>query len=213
MNPQQQIGHRAWTIVSVALIVGATSGTLTYWAVELGASPGSAPPNPGNGVSFGTAFDAINSSLTDLAGGPWLLTSAAGIATELPLAAVPAVNATPSSSFNETIRLCSSLPGLTVWNMTLMPLFTGSLASGAAPFWSLVFRNGSGATAFATYTLGAVRLYPPSSAVQSCATATGLASSSPVEPHIDSPEAAMVAYGSAGQAFAVNHSPLAQYYV
>jgi hypothetical protein len=111
------------------------------------------------------------------------------------------------------MRLCGQLTGVTVWNASGIPVFTGSLNSGAAPFWSFVFKNASGSYTYATNLQGKVRVDSPSSIVANCLQAAGIDSSYIVNPSIDTPETAQLAYSAAGEAFSTRHSPLVEYYV
>jgi len=200
--------------VAIAAVV-ATSLVLTVYggAVRAPTSvPGISPPL-GNGISFDAAYQAVNETVQNLSGGPWFPISIYGIATELPLAADPPSEMGPNGSFNQTMAACDPLPGVTAWNTTLLPVFTGGLASGAAPFWSMVFDNNTGSIAYVTDLEGTVNLYPPSPQLQSCATLTGLVGSSTVWIPSNTTELAEKAYSIAGSAFSQNNSPLVETYV
>ncbi|HTT74016.1 MAG TPA: hypothetical protein VMG99_07755 [Thermoplasmata archaeon] len=193
------------------LIVVAGAGFTAYHVLATG--KGGSPPtpysNPGNGLTFFQAYDPVNASVQTVPGAPWLPTSILGIATEVPAAPLPNYR----TSLNETLRLCQQLPGVTVWNSTGVPVFTGTLNSGAAPFWSFIFKNGSGAYLYATNLQGTVQVDPPSATFTNCLLAAGLGSSYIVNPSRDTPAAAQLAYSTYGENFSEKHSPLIQYYV
>jgi hypothetical protein len=136
-------------------------------------------------------------------------TSILGIASEVPASPLPDYK----DSLNLTMRLCGALPGVTVWNSSGIPVFTGTLNSGAAPFWSFVFENASSSYVYATNLQGKIQIDGPSGALTSCVQAAGISSGSIVNPPVDTPNVAQVAYGAAGGNFSARHSPLVEYYV
>ncbi|MGD0588356.1 MAG: hypothetical protein ABSA63_06135 [Thermoplasmata archaeon] len=195
------------TGVSISLLF-----VLSAFAIQFGiptTSPTSIPSNPGNGLTFEQAFASVNATLASSAGGPWQPTSILGIATQLPAAPLPNYK----DSLNQTMRLCGALPGVTVWNSSGIPVFTGTLNSGAAPFWSFIFKNASGSYTFATNLQGQVQIDVPSVTLTNCVQAAGIGSSYFVNPSVDTPTVSQVAYSAAGRNFSVEFSPLAEYYV
>lgn len=200
-------------VVALAVLVAGASVAVYRWG-QIGSGPSPSPStNVGNGVTFNASFQAVGLSIDSLPGGPWSLVSVSGVASTVPLAAQPMVDYEANYSLNETAQVCGALPGVTAWNMTLLPTFTGAPDSGAAPFWSLVFKNGSGSTAFATDIEGSVRVYPPSPSVQECAKVTGLAEASPIDPGIDTSEVADAAFSGAKSSITRVVTPLVEYYV
>ena len=212
--PPDPSKRRILTIVVVVLIVLAGSGVSAYWLLRPGGGAGSSPTSDlGNGVTFNTSFAAIESEMTGLPGGPWTLTSVSGVASALPIAPDPMVDYEANYSLNRTALFCGSLPGVTVWNMTGAPTFTGAPDSGAAPFWSMAFKNASGSIALATYIENSVRVYPPSPALEECARVSGLSQSDRIAPTIDTSEAAAVAFAKDASSIARVESPFVEYYV
>ena len=201
-----------YAILCAAIVLGAGAGVGVYWFIASSSPGGGFPYAAGNGVTFDEMYAALSVAANRTQGGPWTLFSISGVASESPLAMVPTLNTTPQQSFNETMRLCGRLPGVTAWNMTLLPVFTGSMASGAAPFWSLLFKNASGSILYATFIEGKVRVYPPSPIVQACAEAAGLTSGGPVHPQFDSSTVGRAAYAESGANFSRSNSPFAVVY-
>ena len=206
-NPERREPIVVVLAVTVALLL--VLSVLAFRFVSPTTSPATSPANPGNGLTFNQAFAPVNATVANYTGGPWLPTSIVGIATEVPAAPLPNY----LSSLNLTMRLCGELPGVTVWNASGIPVFTGDLNSGAAPFWSFVFKNASGSYLYSTDLEGAIRVDGPSSTFTNCLQAAGIGSSYIVNPSVDTPSVAQVAYSAAGEAFSTKHSPLVEYFV
>jgi len=201
---------RHWFVIAVAAIVMfAGAGGAAYWIFTQGESHTTPPDSVGNGYTFGQAYAEVNSSLSNLSGGPWSPTSIVGIAPQQPVAPLPNYGA----SLNVTMRNCGQVPGVTIWNASGIPVFTGTLNSGAAPFWSILFKNSSNLHAYATFLAGVVHVDPPSPTVENCVRAAGIGSNNTLDPKVDTPGVAQSAYTVAGSAFSEKHSPLVQYYV
>lgn len=126
-----------------------------------------------------------------------MLTSALGLASYALEAPVP--NALSSNGFNATLATCDRLEGVTPWNSSGIPVFTGAFTSGAAPFWSFLVENATHEFVFATDLLGASRIYTAQVSTP-CAIAAGLAGVAPVNGTIttDSAAVARMAFSAAG---------------
>ena len=186
----------------------AGTGITAYWVLVPEGAGHSSDSNLGNGLTFNQAFGIVNeSSLASRSDGPWQPTSVLGIAGEVLAAPVPYY----LTSLNLTLRLCGELPGVTVWNSSGVPLFTGSLNSGAAPFWSFVFKSASGSYLYATNLEGAVRVDGPSSTFTNCLEAAGIGSNYTVNPSVDTPSVAQLAYSKGGESSYSKHHPLVEY--
>ena len=160
-------------------------------------------------MTFDGAFAPVNATIANLTSGPWQPISILGIATKAPVAPTPYY----STSLNLTMRLCGGLPGVTVWNSTGIPVFTGSLNSGAAPFWSFLFKNSTGSLAYATNLDGDVRIDGPSPTLANCVQAAGINLNDTVNPSVDTPDIAQTAFSDSGRTFSADYSPIVQYYV
>jgi hypothetical protein len=207
---------RRWAVWGVAIVVvSAAVGVVAYQYVSSRAQSSRAqgPSGPtssaGNGLTFLQAYDPVNASVQTLPGGPWRVTSIVGVAPETPAAPLPNF----PISLNQTLRLCQRLPGVTVWNSTGVPVFTGTLNSGAAPFWSFIFKNGAGEYAYATDLNGALQIDPPSATFTSCLKSAGIGSSYFVNVSTNTPDASELAYVSYGENFTAEHAPVVEYYV
>lgn len=200
-------------MVAVVACMLVIAGGVGYWFFQSGKarSPG-VPVIVGNGLTFSQAWDPVNASLSGVPGGPWRLTSILGIATEVPESPVPTFG--QYVGLNSTMKVCGNLTGVTVWNSSAIPVFTGSLNSGGAPYWSFVLKNSSAAFLYATSILGVARIY--SAAVSTpCIVAAGGSGWGYLNRSItqDSPLISGLAYSAAGENFTVRHSPVAEYYV
>jgi hypothetical protein len=201
---------RRWFAIAVAAIVMfAGAGSAAYWIFTQGGSHTTTPDSVGNGYTFGQAYAEVNWSLSNLSGGPWSPTSIVGIAPQEPVAPLPNYGA----SLNVTMRNCGLVPGVTIWNASGILVFTGTLNSGAATFWSMLFKNSSNSHAYATFLAGVVHVDPPSPTLENCVRAAGIGSNDTLDPKVDTPGVAQSAYTIAGSAFSEKHSPLVQYYV
>ncbi len=202
--------HRKWVILGLSVcIVAAGAGGGIYWFFHVRGTESRNSIRTGNGLTFAESYASVRIAAANVSGGPWLPTSVLGIASEVPAAPVPNYK----DSLNLTMRLCGAVPGVTVWNSSGIPIFTGTLNSGAAPFWSFIFKNASGTYLYATNLEGKVNVYGPSATFESCLQAAGIGSSNFVNPAVDTPEVAEDAYVAAGENFSIKHSALAEYYV
>jgi len=147
------------SIVVVAVLVVAVVGGASWWFWVLG-SRASAQLPAADGPTLYQAIAGANRSVANTSGGPWGLFSIYGVAAQSNYS--PNVEGYPSE--NRTVNACQSqFPGLTLWNGT-MPVFSGTLDSGTAPFWQFgYFSNATDQVLLVTNTLGSVQVYPPMS--------------------------------------------------
>jgi len=199
-------------VLAVAIALLLVLSVLAFRFVSPTTSRATSPVNPGNGLTFNQAFAPVNATVANHPGGPWYLISALGVATELPESPLPIFG--QYVGLNATMRMCGNLTGVTVWNSSGIPVFTGDLNSGAAPFWSFVLKNSSESFLYATSVLGVGYLYPVSVSTL-CLRAAGLADWGSINESVtrDSQLVASVAYSAGGKQFANAHSPLAEYYM
>lgn len=203
-------GLRKWISAAVAVSTfTAGIGIAAFWVLSEGRSTPQSYMRIGNGVTFADAYGPVNSTLSRWSDGPWRPTSILGVASGAPSAPLPNYNA----SLNQTMRLCGELPGVTVWNDSGIPVYTGGLAAGAAPFWSILFRNTTGAYVYATDLEGIIRIDGPSSTVDACVEAAGIGSSLFVPSSVNSPQVSLTAYLASGKMFSAVHPRLVEYYV
>ncbi len=195
-----------------AIVVAAIVGLLVAasWGLWYGFSPRESNHGSGivsDGPTFAQAFSAVNGSIQQVSGGPWVVSEAFGVA--------PPTPSSPSSwgwpgAYPQTMNACQqAFNGLTIWNGTL-PLFTGSFSSGTAPFWQLVFfSNQSGQLLIGTDEVGKVTVFPPVGLSSPCADFSGLGdepwNSANLISHglfpVNSPEMAQAAWGAVGKAW------------
>ncbi|MGC2205230.1 MAG: hypothetical protein WA719_04810 [Thermoplasmata archaeon] len=154
--------------VAIVLVV-VLAGAATYLLVDSGTASRSAVV--GDGPTFYQALNSVNASVAELEGGPWTISEVYGVASPVP--------ADPGSwgwgEYDRTLASCqAAFNGLTIWNGTI-PLFNGTLNSGTAPFWQLVYySNASQQLLVATDILGALTVYPPIAFSSECAEQSGL---------------------------------------
>ena len=148
---------RAVTILVAIVVLVAAVGLGAWLYLSSTSSPKPAGP-VANGPNLYAAIRSVNQSLENVSGGPWGLFSIYGVAAQVPFTA----NAVGYPQLNETVNACQAqFNGLTLWNGT-MPVFTGSLNSGTAPFWQFGFySNTTQQIVLATNVLGSVRVYAP----------------------------------------------------
>lgn len=159
-----KMGSKRWLVVPIAalLVLGGLAGIL----ILRSSSPSGRAPTPASdGPTFYQALAEVNTSVTNTSGGPWQLFSVYGIATQAPFAA--GVIGYPQN--NITTNACgAAFNGLTLWNGTI-PVFTGSFASGTAPFWQFAYFSASSERILlATDELGVARLFPSIAFPSSC---------------------------------------------
>ena len=146
------------------VVVGAIMLSVVVVVVGLGGyfyfahRPGPvAAPVIADGPTFYQALGALNSSVGNESGGPWLLFSVYGIAAPVPFSP----NLIGYVHTNITVNSCgAAFNGLTLWNGTI-PLFNGTFDSGTAPFWQLAyFSNSSQEILVGTDVLGHPHVFP-----------------------------------------------------
>ncbi len=121
---------------AASIAVGVALATVLVLVI---APPHSVSPAPGGeppGYTFDQAASRALSQAANTSDGPWRLISAAGVVTNQPL--MPEVVTYPAVA-------CQDLTGPTVWNGSGIPVWTGSMAAGIAPFWEFLFVNYSNA--------------------------------------------------------------------
>jgi hypothetical protein len=205
---------RVWGLVTVLLCSSVlASGAIGYWQLEAGRGPATAS-RPGNGIPFAAARADLNATLLSQPGGPWRLDEVLGIAAQALSGPLPAWSGMGANqSLNGTMAQCGELGGMTEWNSSGIPTFTGDLNSGAAPFWSFVFGNDSGSYLYGTVILGTPRLYP-SGVSTLCVDSAGLDPSVSANQsllNIATSSLAESAYRATGEQFVTANSPVVEY--
>jgi hypothetical protein len=201
--------------IAVVLMLVASGGGLGAWYFESHSHLESGAPIRGDGPTFYQAISAVNRSVQNSTGGPWVLYWMVGVATPLPFAP----NALGWVNNSEAVNACGEqFNGITLWNGSI-PLFNGTYNSGTAPFWQFGFySNASDSILIATDVLGSVTTYPPILTNSSCAHASDIAAVpwvwarefSPFP--ADSPRAALSATGAIGGKWMSENFPGAQIY-
>lgn len=161
--------RRRVAVIAAAIIVGAAAlwGGIVY--LQHRSVTGAEVLN--DGPTFYEAFSAVNISVVNDPGGPWVPSQVYGVASPIP--SYPSAWGWPL--YDRTFASCgAAFSGLTIWNGTL-PVFNGTFNSGTAPFWQFVFfSNDSHELLVATDVLNTVHLFAPISLSSPCATASGL---------------------------------------
>jgi len=149
--------HIHAAIVLAVAFIAISATVLGFW---LYATPhGAGGALKADGPTLFQALASVNQSVKNVTGGPWSLFSAWGVAAQAPfspnvLGYYPRENVTVNSCGQE-------FNGLTLWNGSI-PLFTGTFASGTAPFWQFGFlSNSSQEIVVATDVAGVVTALPP----------------------------------------------------
>jgi hypothetical protein len=131
MRSRRDLSQMAKTMAVVGVGVLLVVATVAVWAVESRATaPSSYAPR---GLTFAGASLLGTGATSKLAGGLWTLYSALGVTAPLPVWLDPLGEAA-----------CRTVPGISVWNASRIPLAPDQYASGAAPFWSLIYENSTG---------------------------------------------------------------------
>lgn len=197
-------------VASVTLLVVISAVALSFGSPR--ANTNVPPVNAGNGTSFGQAFAPANRTANATQGGPWRLVSALGLYTTLPFTPIlyPL-----NDSLNQTYAACGSLPGVTIWNASAIPVGVGSASQGYAAFWSFIYLNSSSSSLVVTYLNNQVRSFGPLAPSSPCGRL--LARLNPVYPTIPAaaPTAdyASGAWEAEGAAFAQAHRNFAAQFV
>lgn len=158
----------------LAIAIGAVviaSGVASYFALI----PRTGKTNTvvDDGPTFYQALGQLNRTVGVTPGGPWILYTAYGVATPVPFSP----NALGWISQNLTVNSCGALfNGLTLWNGSI-PLFNGTMDSGTAPFWQIMyFSNSSQSILVATDVLGNPHVYSAIPMTSPCMMGSSLAS-------------------------------------
>jgi len=144
-------------VLATAVVLLLVLAAVAFRSANLGTPASGSSPN---GPTLYEALSAVNTSVRNMSGGPWELFSYIGFAAQGMFN--PAAFSLGTST-NASLRYCGGqLPGVTLWNGSSIPVFDGSIASGAAPFWQFEFSsNSTKGVVVATDTSGVVRAYPP----------------------------------------------------
>ncbi len=113
----------------IALLVAVIVTASVVVVVWFPRSPSSAHPL---GLTFGEVSVNAARQMDNASGAPWTLTSALGVLSPGPVWLNPIGD-----------ELCRDVPGVSVWNASLMPTAPDQLVSGVVPFWSLIYMNSS----------------------------------------------------------------------
>lgn len=194
-------------VVSVSLVVVVSAVALRFPTGSL-VPPPSQPP----GLPYSSAATLGQSVADNVSGAPWRLIAVDGIVS--PGRVVPLTVDVPAGS-------CQSLPGPTVWNGSGIPSWTGSLASGVSPFWSLIFVNATGFLLPIETLNESVHADPAISPSSECGRAleVTMGSSQPfvdattVAPTLDSTTVGEIAWAAEGSRFDQENPAVAIYYV
>jgi hypothetical protein len=202
--------RKRWVAIAVVavIIVAGASG-----AVVLLSNQRASPANAGDGPTLYQALEAVNFTVRNLTGGPWILFSYIGFAAQSPFNPI----AFGLGGMNLSLRYCSTeYNGLTLWNATSMPVFDGAISSGTAPFWQFeFFSNASQEVLLATDVSDTPHVYAAISQSSPCwEYAGGLVASSYeswVNPlPVDSPIQATEAYAALGASFESGNRPIVE---
>ncbi len=151
--------------VATALTV---AGGLAVGLVTLDRQPSGGPPVVDDGPNFYQLLAMVNSSVANVTGGPWSLFSVVGLAAQGDFS--PNVRGYEIENQSLVVNSCQSLlAGATLWNGTI-PITSGTLNSGTAPFWQLAYySNVSQQLLIITSSSGIVHVFSPIPASSGCA--------------------------------------------
>jgi hypothetical protein len=187
--------RRVWAILTVALVVSAGLIAGVYFLQIPG------PRQQPSGLDFSGALAKSNQTVSNSSGGPWSLVSVLAVVTTQPVWPFP---------FDG--EACQQYPGVSVWNSSQIPVWTGSLSSGISPFWSLWYLNASNFLIAAFTVNESVHLVgpiPPTSLCGEGLAATlaniGQGGGTVVWTSVDSTSASQVAWEAAGRSFVDSH--------
>jgi hypothetical protein len=197
---------RPWILAPVVAAVVLAAGLGVY----LLASPSPATSFNPDAVSFFQALGIANRSLTNATHSTWSLVSVMGIDSSSPVDP-PIVLGDQQS--------CAGLPSPTVWNTSALPVATGRIAPGTAPFWQLTFLNRtSRAWVMATvvdripHVLGPLPPWAPCSQVYGVKNTTNLSGYPSIHPRVDTTAVGPLALSAIGSSFLASHTHSATYY-
>lgn len=155
---------------------------------------------------LGLTFDEVSTSsgrlVQSVPGAPWTLTSALGIVSPQPVWFNPIGD-----------ELCRDVPGTSVWNASRMPTARDQLNTGVAPFWSLIYMNGSRYLVDAVSTGDSIQLAGPISPTTPCgALMTHVVGNFTASPFLDSPAAAARAWSIEGSSYLETNPDAFEFY-
>jgi hypothetical protein len=197
---------RPWIFAPIAAVVVVAAGFGIYLV---------APPSPAtsfnpDAISFFQALDITNRSLTNATHSAWSLVSVLGIESVSPV--------NPPIVLGDE-RSCAGLPSPTVWNTSALPVATGRVAPGTAPFWQFTFLNRSSrAWVMATvvdrtpHVLGPLAPWAPCSQVYGVKNTTNLSGYPSIHPKVDTTAVGPLALSTIGTSFLASHPHSATYY-
>jgi hypothetical protein len=176
----------------------------TVWALAVFPSQGGLA-QPMGGSDYDGAVATANHIISNASGGPWTLISGLGVAATLPV--MPLTTA-------DTPVACQDIPGISIWNASRLPLWGGSLSSGFAPFWSLLFLNASRYIAPVEVEGGKAFLQSPLSPTSPCNLGLqgSLAAAKGINVTIDSTTAAAAAWNAVGASLVSSDGNVVVYY-
>ena len=184
-------------LVAGIALVAAVSGVVAFHNTVSKPSPGP------QGFTFFAAQAASNRSIVNASGGPWTLVSALAVVTTQPV--------WPWAFMGDA---CEAYPGVSIWNSSGIPIWTGSLSSGISPFWSLWYLNATDYLLAAVALNDTIHLVGPISPTSWCgkALAPTLVNGGSFAVPVDTSVASQLAWNYVGAAFAKSHPELAVYY-
>ena len=205
---------RIVALIAAVIVVAGGLGGFFYWYAAQGG--GHQVGSRGDGPSLYGALDQVNVSVNSLSGGPWELFAYVGFAAQALFSPV----AVGFFSTNLSLRYCGSqFNGVTLWNSTSIPTFSGTIDSGTAPFWQFEFYSATTRDiVLATDISGVARAYSPMPPTDPCWGYAG----GPVAPSYvswvnplpnDTPIQAMKGFQIAGQSFESKNSPIIEEFV
>lgn len=155
------------------------------------------------GFTYFDARAASNQSVANASGGPWALVSALAVVATQPV--------WPWAFMGDA---CEAYPGVSIWNSSGIPTWTGSLSSGISPFWSLWYLNATDYLLAAVALGDTIHLVGPISPTSWCgrALAPTLANGGSLTVPVDTSVASQLAWNYVGAAFAKSHPEFAVYY-
>jgi hypothetical protein len=199
--------NASWRFALVAAVVVVAAGLGTLYLYP---PPASSTSYDADAVSFASAFASATNALTSVTHSAWSLVSVVGIESAIP------VNP-PTVYGNE--RSCAGLPSPTVWNTSALPVSTGRVVPGTAPFWQLTFLNRtSRAWVMVTvvdrqdHILGPIPPWAPCSQVYGVNNLTNLSLLPSIHPAVDTTAVELVALSAVGSSFLATHPESAIYY-
>jgi hypothetical protein len=147
-------------------------------------------------MTFSEAEHNSNLTVSTDPGGPWTLTSALGVLSSLPVWLLPIAD-----------EECRTVPGVSVWNASLLPLAPDQYESGFLPFWSLIYENDSHDLLAAVSLNTSTHIVGPISPTTPCGSIMSqFVTGSSADPQLDSPAAAEYAWQIDGSTYIPTHA-------